>query len=88
MDDFRDAEMKPGPGVESDDEIVEWVRATAETAFHPVGTCKMRHDPMAVVDDQLRVHGRDAASSAQINGLSYLFVSPGRQSHSKSPLPG
>ena len=57
MDDFRDAELKPGREVESDDEIVEWIRATAETAFHPVGTCKMGQDPMAVVDDRLRVHG-------------------------------
>ena len=57
MDDFRNAEMKPGPDVESEAEIVEWIRATAETAFHPVGTCKMGRDPMAVVDDRLRVHG-------------------------------
>ena len=57
MDDFRDAELKPGPEVESDDEIVGWIRATAETAFHPVGTCKMGRDPMAVVDERLRVHG-------------------------------
>ena len=59
MDDFRDAEMKPGPEVASDEEIVEWIRATAETAFHPVGTCKMGPDPMAVVDERLRVHGID-----------------------------
>ena len=59
MDDFRDVEMKPGPDVETDDEIVEWIRATAETAFHPVGTCKMGRDAMAVVDDQLRVHGME-----------------------------
>ena len=57
MDDFRDAEIRPGPQVESDDEIVEWIRATAETAFHPVGTCKMGQDPMAVVDERLRVRG-------------------------------
>ena len=57
MDHFRDAEMKPGPAVETDDEIVEWIRATAETAFHPVGTCRMGRDPMAVVDEELRVHG-------------------------------
>ena len=59
MDGFRDSEMKPGLGVESDDEIVDWIRATAETAFHPVGTCRMGVDPMAVVDDRLRVHGID-----------------------------
>jgi len=57
MDAFRDAEMKPGPDVASDDAIVEWIRATAETTFHPVGTCRMGGDPMAVVDDRLRVHG-------------------------------
>ena len=59
MDDFRDTEMKPGPEVQSDDAIVEWIRATAETAFHPVGTCRMgaEHDPMAVVDARLRVRG-------------------------------
>ena len=59
MEAFRDDEIRPGPDVESDDEIVEWIRANAETAFHPVGTCKMGHDPMAVVDDRLRVHGID-----------------------------
>lgn len=57
MDDFRDAELKPGSGVESDDEIVGWIRATAETAFHPVGTCRMGQDAMAVVDERLRVRG-------------------------------
>ena len=57
MDAFRDAETRPGPDVESDDDIIEWIRANAETAFHPVGTCKMGRDPMAVVDDRLRVHG-------------------------------
>ena len=59
MDEFRDFEMKPGPEVESDDDIVEWIRATAETAFHPVGTCKMGQDPMAVVDERLRVRGME-----------------------------
>jgi choline dehydrogenase len=33
------------------------VKATAETTYHPVGTCKMGIDPMAVVDPRLRVHG-------------------------------
>lgn len=57
MDDFRDAELKPGAEVDSDDEIVEWIRATAETGFHPVGTCRMGRDAMAVVDERLRVRG-------------------------------
>lgn len=33
------------------------IRQTATTLYHPVGTCKMGHDPLAVVDHQLRVHG-------------------------------
>ena len=57
MDGFRDAELRPGAEVESDDEIVEWIRATAETAFHPVGTCRMGRDAMSVVDERLRVRG-------------------------------
>ena len=42
---------------QKDDELLDWVRKNAETTYHPVGTCKMGSDPMAVVDAQLRVHG-------------------------------
>ena len=35
----------------------DWIRNNAETTYHPVGTCKMGSDPMAVVDRELRVHG-------------------------------
>jgi choline dehydrogenase len=41
----------------TDDEILDWVKKAAETTYHPVGTCKMGSDPMAVVDAQLRVRG-------------------------------
>lgn len=42
----------------SDDAVLrEDIRNRADTVYHPVGTCKMGHDPMAVVDDELRVHG-------------------------------
>ena len=37
--------------------LLDWVRNNAETTYHPVGTCKMGADAMAVVDDQLRVRG-------------------------------
>ena len=50
-------EMTPGVNIQADDEMLDWVRKNAETTYHPVGTCKMGSDPMAVVDDQLRVHG-------------------------------
>jgi choline dehydrogenase len=50
-------EEAPGAHRKTDDEIIEWVKAAAETTYHPVGTCKMGSDPMAVVDNELRVHG-------------------------------
>jgi choline dehydrogenase len=50
-------EIAPGPDRTTDDAILDWVRGAAETTYHPVGTCKMGADPMAVVDHRLRVHG-------------------------------
>ena len=50
-------EIAPGLEIQDDQELLEWVRETGDAAYHPVGTCKMGNDPMAVVDDQLRVHG-------------------------------
>ena len=57
MDRFRGVEFKPGPEVQSDADLLEWIRATAETTYHPVGTCRMGNDERAVVNDQLQVHG-------------------------------
>lgn len=57
FDPHRLEELKPGAAVQSDAELLDWVRHNAETAYHPVGTCKMGVDAMAVVDPQLRVHG-------------------------------
>ncbi|MEM0964476.1 MAG: GMC oxidoreductase, partial [Bacteroidota bacterium] len=48
---------EPGRVLDTDDEIVPFLRASAETLYHPVGTCKMGVDRMAVVDPALRVHG-------------------------------
>ena len=47
----------PGDEVESDDDIRRYIRQRSKTDYHPVGTCKMGNDAMAVVDTQLRVHG-------------------------------
>jgi choline dehydrogenase len=54
---FRGDELHPDARVQTDEEIAEFVRAEAQTLYHPVGTCKMGNDAMAVVDSQLRVHG-------------------------------
>jgi len=50
-------EIAPGAQLKTDDELLDWVRKTAETTYHPVGTCKMGSDAMAVVDRELKVHG-------------------------------
>ena len=57
MTPFQMSELAPGADRTTDDEILDWVKETAETTYHPVGTCKMGPDPVAVVDAQLRVHG-------------------------------
>jgi choline dehydrogenase len=50
-------EMFPGPNVVSDEQMLAYIRQNAETIYHPVGSCKMGSDDMAVVDARLRVHG-------------------------------
>ena len=59
LDPYRDAEYAPGADVRSDADIDAWIRAKSETIYHPVGTCRMgaAGDPLAVVDDQLRLQG-------------------------------
>ncbi|HEY0218190.1 MAG TPA: choline dehydrogenase [Afipia sp.] len=56
---YLTSEYRPGAGVQSDAEILEFARENGATIFHPAGTCKMGSDAMAVTDSQLRVHGID-----------------------------
>ncbi len=49
--------MSPGPDVQTDAQIDQWLAETAETAYHPAGSCRMGTDAMAVVDPECRVHG-------------------------------
>ncbi|RHW75538.1 GMC family oxidoreductase [Colwellia sp. RSH04] len=51
------AELSPGKQVQSDEDILKFLKEKANTIYHPVGTCKMGQDDMAVVDNQLKVHG-------------------------------
>jgi choline dehydrogenase len=57
FDDIRAEEDNPGTEVVTDDDWENYLRNTGSTLYHPVGTCKMGSDKMAVVDDRLRVHG-------------------------------
>jgi choline dehydrogenase len=66
-------EIAPGSQIRSDEEMLEWVRNNAETTFHPVGTCKMGSDAMAVVDRELRVHGIEGLRIADASIMPMLI---------------
>jgi choline dehydrogenase len=58
MDALRGEEFSPGKGVESDEEILGWIRGNSQTAYHPIGTCRMGPAaPGTVVDEKLKLHG-------------------------------
>lgn len=57
FDPYRSYELSPGDEVQSDDELLAFARAHGDTSYHPVGTCRMGSDAMAVVDHRLRVRG-------------------------------
>ncbi len=57
MSPYRGEEFSPGEHVASDDDILTWIRNNSQTAYHPIGTCRMGQGPNTVVDEKLRVHG-------------------------------
>ncbi len=58
FDAVRGAEIAPGKSVQSDEDLLEYIRRTSLTVYHPVGTCKMGSDELAVVSpDDLKVKG-------------------------------
>jgi choline dehydrogenase len=57
FDDWRGDEIAPGPNVTGDEQLRRYIRLGCSGLFHPVGTCKMGNDKMAVVNPQLLVHG-------------------------------
>jgi len=82
LNEFNGGEISPGPKVQTDQQILDWVAKDAETALHPCGTCKMGQDEMSVLDPQtLKVFGVenlrvvDASSMPTItNGNIYAPV--------------
>ena len=69
---YVEEEIAPGNGLETDEEILTWVRNTAETTYHPVGTCKMGNDTNAVVGADLKVHGLDGLRIADASIMPTL----------------
>ena len=59
FDGLRGSELHPGDAVQTDDQIDDYIRSSAESSYHFCGTCRMGQDPMAVVDPHTRVHGFD-----------------------------
>ena len=58
MDPYRGEEYSPGPEVRTDAQILDYIRNNSQTAYHPIGTCRMGPEGRTtVVDDKLRVHG-------------------------------
>ncbi|WP_336208274.1 choline dehydrogenase [Nonomuraea sp. LPB2021202275-12-8] len=71
--DLDGGEISPGPSVETDEEILQWVARDGETALHPSCTCKMGVDEMSVVDpDTLRVHGLDGLRVVDASVMPYV----------------
>ena len=52
-----EAELEPGPGISTDEQLEEYLRRSVSTVYHPVGTCRMGSDESSVVDPSLRVRG-------------------------------
>ncbi len=70
---YNDGELSPGPGVETDEEILEWVANDAETALHPSCSAKMGTDEMSVVDPlSMRVHGVDGLRVVDASAMPYV----------------
>ena len=70
---YNDGEISPGPEVESDEQVLDWVARDAETALHPSCTCKMGAGPDTVVDPTtMRVHGTDGLRVVDASAMPYV----------------
>ncbi|MFO7884904.1 MAG: GMC oxidoreductase, partial [Desulfobacteraceae bacterium] len=69
---LRGEEIAPGSQVQTDNEILDFVRQEGESAYHPSCTCKMGYDSMAVVDAELRVHGIKGLRVVDASVMPYI----------------
>jgi choline dehydrogenase len=70
---FEGGELSPGDEVQTDEQILDWVRHDAETALHPSCTCKMGTDEMSVTDPTtMRVHGLDGLRVVDASVMPYV----------------
>lgn len=70
---FSAGEISPGPSVETDQEILDWVAKDAETALHPSCTAKMGTDDLSVVDPAtMRVHGTEGLRVVDASVFPYV----------------
>ena len=70
---FNAGEVSPGPGVETDEQILDWVRRDGETALHPSCTLKMGVDEMSVVDPlTMGVHGLEGLKVVDASVMPYV----------------
>lgn len=73
FDEFNKGEISPGPEVETDDQIIDWVAKDGETALHPSCTCKMGVDDMSVVDPKtMQVHNCENLYAVDASVMPYI----------------
>ena len=73
FDAFNGGELSPGPDVQTDEQILDWVRHDAETALHPSCTCAMGTGEQSVVDPAtMRVHGLDGLRVVDASVMPYV----------------
>ena len=82
---FVERETRPGPAVTSDEDFLAYIKQSGQTSFHPVGTCKMGTDSMAVVDSNLKVHGM---TSLRIVDSSIMPTMPSSNTNAASIMVG
>ena len=92
---YEPEEYRPGATITREEDLAKAAGELGTTIFHPVGTCKMGNDPMAVVDDALRVHGIDRLrvidasvfpriTSGNTNAPTYVIAEKGARAILKS----